>query len=99
MRYFVILFFGFFSSLSAATYLDTHGFTQDILTTSGDPHIYAGANLEPGVNITSIWLNFSVLDNADISGSRLIDFGTRDANLRNATIKYKLNPSTLSVLT
>ena len=79
------------------SYVDNTGSTQVILTTSGELHRYSGPNLTPGVRLTSIWLNFSDLSDIDLSGSRLIDLGIREANLTNANLsKANLRSSTLS---
>jgi len=62
----VLSFFTISSTLSAATYVNTSGFTQDILKTSGYTHAYSGRNLSPFA-----YLPFADLYRADLTGADL----------------------------
>ena len=57
---------------NAASYLRLTGnLVNPILDTSGSPHGYSGANLEPGAHLTGISLEDASLTWADLAGSTL----------------------------
>ena len=63
-------------TLSSATYLNTSGFTQDILKTSGATHSYSGENLSPFA-----YLPYAYLYRADLTGADLYRAELYGANL------------------
>ena len=63
-------------TLSAATYVNTSGFTQDILKTSGATHSYSGRSLSPYA-----YLAFADLYRADLTGADLYRAKLYGANL------------------
>jgi uncharacterized protein YjbI with pentapeptide repeats len=69
MRAIILIILSIFtisSTLSAATYVNTSGFTQDILKTSGRTHSYSGRSLSPYA-----YLAFADLYRADLTGADL----------------------------
>ena len=86
------------SSLSAATYVTTSGVTQNILTTSGEAHPYAGTNLAPSTSLYYAALRDADLRNADLTEADLyfsvldgVDFTNADltnADLSNSDLNF-----------
>ena len=72
----VLSFFTISSTLSAATYVNTSGFTQDILKTSGATHSYSDENLSPFA-----YIPYAYLYRADLSGADLYRAELYGANL------------------
>jgi uncharacterized protein YjbI with pentapeptide repeats len=72
----ILSIFTISSTLSAATYVNTSGFTQDILKTSGATHSYSGENLSPFA-----YLPYAYLYRADLTGADLYRAELYGANL------------------
>ena len=87
-------------TLSAATYVNTSGFTQDILKTSGNTHPYSGGNLSPfaylafadlyRADLTDADLNSAVLFGAYLARTDLTEANLNGANLSGANL-YRAN--------
>jgi uncharacterized protein YjbI with pentapeptide repeats len=103
----ILSIFTISSTLSAATYVNTSGFTQDILKTSGRTHSYSGRSLSPyaylafadlyradltGANLHHTLLYGAVLARADLSGANLSGANLNGANFYSA----KLNGTDLT---
>ena len=103
----ILSIFTISSTLSAATYVNTSGFTQDILKTSGRTHSYSGRSLSPyaylafadlyradltGADLHHTLLYGAVLARADLSGANLSGATLYGANFYSA----KLNGTDLT---
>ena len=88
------------STLTAATYVNTSGFIQDIFKTSGYRHPYSGENLSPYADLAFAELHRADLSFADLHGAtlsganlykaRLIGADLTGANLYEANL-YEAN--------
>ena len=103
----VLSFFTISSTLSAATYVNTSGFTQDILKTSGYTHAYSGRNLSPfaylpfadlyRADLTGADLHHTLLYGADLARADLSEANLSGANLNGANFySAKLNGTDLT---
>ena len=88
----ILSIFTISSKLSSATYLNTSGFTQDILKTSGYTHSYSGRNLSPFA-----YLPFADLYRANLTGADLYRALLYGANLARTDLNgANLNGSNLN---
>ena len=86
----VLSFFTISSTLSAATYVNTSGFTQDILKTSGYTHSYSDENLSPFAYIPYAYLYSADLSGADLYRAELYGANLFCAKLNGANL-YRAN--------
>ena len=95
------------STLSAATYVNTSGFTQDILKTSGRTHSYSGRSLSPyaylafadlyRADLTEADLHHTLLYGAHLARADLSGANLNGANLNGANFySAKLNGTDLT---
>ena len=86
----VLSFFTISSTLSAATYVNTSGFTQDILKTSGATHSYSDENLSPFAYIPYAYLYRADLTGADLYRAELYGANLARTDLTGANL-YRAN--------
>ena len=80
---FIISFLIFSSTLSAAYFMTVQGVLDEILTTTGATHSYAGANLGPDGELESV-----IITSANLSYADLFSVNLEKAQLQNTLFNY-----------